>query len=634
MIVIIPLGGTGERFKKNNYRSPKSLVKIFGQPLIFYLLDCINTMKINYVYIPYNKEYDNYRFEDLLIKKYPNIKFKFLKLINNTRGAAETLNISIKQLEIQEDMPVLCLDGDNFYNTDIVSLWNGSNGIVTFEDHSNEEIYSYIEVTNNKVTNIKEKQKISINACSGAYGFSSVKNLLKYTQFVIDNDLREKNEFYTSVVIKAMIKDGIEFKNISIEKRNWICIGTPIQLRHFYHNYPKVSCNTNISKIKNKRYCFDFDNTLVTFPIIKDDYTTVKPIEKNIKFLKYLKQFGNTIIIYTARRMKTHNGNIGKINADIGKVTFETLEKFNIPYDEIYFGKPYADVYIDDLALNCFDDIEKELGFYMDGIDTRSFNELELNTIETFTKKSNDLSGEIYYYKNIPFETKDLFGLMIDYDINNKWYKMEKIKGLTATTLYLSELLTKDNLKHIMNSIKRIQSVSVEDKDDVNIYYNYYKKVNTRYEEYDYSKFDNYKEIYNDILKDLLIYEKENMGKKTVIHGDPVMTNILINDYDKIKFIDMRGNIDSSLSIYGDWLYDWAKLYQSLIGYDKILQGKNVSLQYENEMKNYFKEYFINLYSQKDYNNLKTITKSLLFSLIPLHNNVKCSSYFKLIEIV
>ena len=43
--------------------------------------------------------------------------------------------------------------------------------------------------------------------------------------------------------------------------------------------------------------------------------------------------------------MKTHNGNVGKILCDIGKITFNTLEKFNIPFDEIYFGKPYADVY-------------------------------------------------------------------------------------------------------------------------------------------------------------------------------------------------------------------------------------------------------------------------------------------------
>ena len=36
----------------------------------------------------------------------------------------------------------------------------------------------------------------------------------------------------------------------------------------------------------------------------------------------------------------------------------------------------------------------------------------------------------------------------------------------------------------------------------------------------------------------------------------------------------MRGKIDNKLSLKGDWLYDWAKIYQSLIGYDKILQSQ------------------------------------------------------------
>ena len=88
--------------------------------------------------------------------------------------------------------------------------------------------------------------------------------------------------------------------------------------------------------------------------------------------------------------MKTHNGNVGKLMKDVGKITFDTLDKFNIPYDEIYFGKPEADIYIDDLGLSCFDNLEKELGFYQDMILPREFNTLEKNTIETITKSSND----------------------------------------------------------------------------------------------------------------------------------------------------------------------------------------------------------------------------------------------------
>ena len=62
---------------------------------------------------------------------------------------------------------------------------------------------------------------------------------------------------------------------------------------------------------------------------------------------------------------------------------------------------------------------KKELGYYTDKIEPREFNKLEINNIETYKKISNDLSGEIYYYNNIPSSIKDLFPLFINYDMNN-----------------------------------------------------------------------------------------------------------------------------------------------------------------------------------------------------------------------
>ena len=94
----------------------------------------------------------------------------------------------------------------------------------------------------------------------------------------------------------------------------------------------------------------------------------------------------------------------------------------------------------------------------------------------------------------------------------------------------------------------------------------------------------------------------------------------------------MRGKIGDNLTIYGDWLYDWAKIYQSLIGYDAILLSKNINVNYKENMIDVFKNYFITKYSDTDFNNLKTITKSLLFTLIPLHNNEKCIEYYNLLS--
>ncbi len=629
MIILIPLGGTGERFKANGYTKPKALIPIFGKPILFYLIDNLNLTNIQYIYIPYNKEYSKYNFESLLIHTYPNINFKFKELQTNTEGASETINIALKEITIDEDMPILCLDGDNFYTKDIVNMWNGNNMIFCFNDENESPIYSYIESNkNNEIIDIIEKNKISNIACCGAYGFSSYKKLLEYTQFIIDNNITQKGEYYTSTVIREMIRNNISFKYSLIDLDNYHCVGTPYQLKYFYIN----NLNLNNLKIKKQRICFDLDNTLVSYPTIPSDYSSVMPIQNNINLLKYIKSLGHTIIIYTARRMKTHSGNNGKILADIGKITFDTLDKFNIPYDEIYFGKPYADYYIDDLAINSFLDLNKELGFYIDDIKPRDNNSLEVENIEIYKKKSNDLSGEIYYYKNIPSSIKNLFPLLIDYDINNTWYKMEKIKGITFTTLYLNELLTKQQLNLLMNSIHKLHTTNIKNNEEINIYENYSNKVKLRYNNYHYSNFKNSQKIFNELINELEVYEKNNLGKCVIIHGDPVMTNIFIDNKNNIKFIDMRGKLGNKLTIYGDFLYDWAKLYQSLIGYDKILMNKKISENYEKELVDEFKKYFINLYSEEYFNYLKIITKSLLFSLIPIHNNNKCIEYYNLIN--
>jgi hypothetical protein len=198
--------------------------------------------------------------------------------------------------------------------------------------------------------------------------------------------------------------------------------------------------------------------------------------------------------------------------------------------------------------------------------------------------------------------------------------------------------MNEQTLVHVMNSIKRIHSSNtpnnIDDNLDINIYDNYSNKLKTRYSSYNYSRFQDHESVFNYLLEKLTIYEKSNTAKLSVIHGDTVMTNILINQYDKIKFIDMKGKLGDTLTIYGDSLYDWAKLYQSLIGYDKILMNKNISFSYESKMIQVFESYFIQLFSSEDLLNLKLITKSLLFTLIPLHHNDKCSSYYNLIKTI
>ena len=70
--------------------------------------------------------------------------------------------------------------------------------------------------------------------------------------------------------------------------------------------------------------------------------------------LKYYKNNGAKIILYTSRNMNTFNGNIGLINKNTAVILNEWLNKWEIPYDEIVYGKVWPGhkgFYIDDRTI-------------------------------------------------------------------------------------------------------------------------------------------------------------------------------------------------------------------------------------------------------------------------------------------
>lgn len=111
------------------------------------------------------------------------------------------------------------------------------------------------------------------------------------------------------------------------------------------------------------RICFDLDGTICYTRKPGQSYDEVEPLPGAVETLQRLKREGHHIIIATARHMKTCNNNLGKITAVQGPVVFRWLDIHQIPYDEIWFGKPLADLYVDDKAykLVTWDELNKEL---------------------------------------------------------------------------------------------------------------------------------------------------------------------------------------------------------------------------------------------------------------------------------
>ena len=96
------------------------------------------------------------------------------------------------------------------------------------------------------------------------------------------------------------------------------------------------------------RIVIDLDGTICTLKQKNETYADVLVKPGAIEFIKRLRAEGHIIIIQTARNMATCESNLGKVMKNVGKVTLEWLEKNDVEYDEIYFGKPNASLYIDD----------------------------------------------------------------------------------------------------------------------------------------------------------------------------------------------------------------------------------------------------------------------------------------------
>lgn len=590
MNIIIPLGGVGKRFSDNGYVKPKPLIKVLGKEVIFWLLDSLNIKKEDSVYIPYNEYLDIYNFKEVVNDLYPNIN---LTSLPPTNGPSETIKLCINHFDIKGK--IVLLDGDTWYEEDILDkIRQHDNNLTTyFKSTTLEPLFSYIKLNDNQIVDVKEKIKISDNANSGCYVFKSAEEVLKY----IDR-IEKKSEKFISDIIKEMLKDEIYFS--SVEVKDFHVLGTPQQIIEFSKSYPT----------EKKRFVFDLDNTLVTFPTVKGDYTTVKPISKTINYLRNLKKEGHHIIIYTARRMRTHGSNVGAIIADIGEITMNTLKEFDIPYDELFFGKPYAHFYIDDLMINPKTDLNKELGFYMEEVEPRHFNKLIYST-DTVTKLSDDskLDGESHYYKEIQkYPIRKYFPKLISAERGK--IVMEKIDGSNFSTLYINEILTTDHIDLLLSTINQIHNTKTNGS--FTEYYDYTQKLKNRFSSFDYLKYGLTSDEQQHILSDVGLLK----GDCKIIHGDLVFTNIILTNTGQIKFIDVKGKQGSDLSIFGDRFYDYAKMYQSLVGYDEILLDKEITESYKNKMISHFESYF----SKNEINVVKKITKSLLVSLIPLHN--------------
>ena len=106
--------------------------------------------------------------------------------------------------------------------------------------------------------------------------------------------------------------------------------------------------------LKSFSFVVDIDGTLCPIKTKEQQYEDLKPYPQMVDKLREYKGQGARIVLFTARNMNSYGGNLGQINVHTAKILLAWLDKWNIPYDEVLYGKPWPGhhgFYVDDRSV-------------------------------------------------------------------------------------------------------------------------------------------------------------------------------------------------------------------------------------------------------------------------------------------
>jgi GTP:adenosylcobinamide-phosphate guanylyltransferase len=226
---------------------------------------------------------------------------------------------------------------------------------------------------------------------------------------------------------------------------------------------------------------------------------------------------------------------------------------------------------------------------------SRFFNEVKIFE-DTVTKRAIDpayyslIEKEQSWYKSVG----DLGFRRIPKIISNVPYIMERINGQHAYQMKdLTEREKRSVLADYLDSLTYLHDLGTKPSVEDDVRDTYIKKTIDRVQSvskiipnFDQKFFTinglKCKNIFSDLNMFEEIFKELNPKFFTPTHGDPTFSNTLIDKNLKVWYIDPRGYF-SKPGIWGDPMYDFAKVYYSAIGGYDTFNRRKFKLHVDNE---------------------------------------------------
>lgn len=295
------------------------------------------------------------------------------------------------------------------------------------------------------------------------------------------------------------------------------------------------------------RAVFDLDDTICIHK--NRDYPNAEPIIPVIEKMRKMKQDGWEIVIYSARGQVSCNGNLKEIEKKNRKVVEEWLSKHDVPCDELLFGKPLGDLYVDDKGVSLKDFLEQPFYLLHGGSGKAVYRQGNL------VRKEFGTAEETNEYKRWIEENNGEFAFPKVYSFVYNTCYMEFIDG--ARGCDVDAAFVPDLLKSVISCKNTSpQRFSIEP------HIKRMKANQTGQEKAD--------ALLEKVAR-FLDAEKECLKSHgSFCHGDLTLSNIILSD-NNLYFVDARNTTGAN-----SYLLDLAKLRMSLNGYENIFGISNV----------------------------------------------------------
>jgi glucose-1-phosphate thymidylyltransferase len=263
MKIVLPVAGNGLRLRPYTENVPKCLLPVAGKTILDWIVeDSLGLKPSETIFIT------GYKADavDSFLKQRPSWGATRTVLQSNPQGLGEAISLSLPYVDDNE--PMLIILGDTLFEADLSILNNmDENVLYTYKVEDPRRFGVAVTDSTGRISRLVEKPQefVSDEAIVGIYYIKDTKVLKESLKYLMDNNIRTKNEFQLTDALEMMIEKGCKFRTAPVQK--WLDCGlaeTLLETNARVLNRNDNSSTVNIPGVKVIAPCYIGKNAKIS----------------------------------------------------------------------------------------------------------------------------------------------------------------------------------------------------------------------------------------------------------------------------------------------------------------------------------------------------------------------------------